>query len=87
LDSPPWQRSNFTRRSLSSSFWPKNRLLKGKNHPDLAPNDLCLFPKIKSALKERRFQDTEDSNKKSDDSTESFSTTGVAKMKVWRTEV
>jgi len=27
---------------------------------DLAPNDFWLFPKIKSALKGRRFQDTED---------------------------
>jgi hypothetical protein len=29
----------------------------------LAPNDLWLFPKIKSALKGRRFQDTEDIQK------------------------
>jgi hypothetical protein len=28
--------------------------------PNLAPNDLWLFPKIKSALKGRRFQDIED---------------------------
>jgi transposase len=28
--------------------------------PDLAPNDFWLFTEIKSALKERRFQDTED---------------------------
>jgi hypothetical protein len=28
--------------------------------PDLAPNDLWLFPKINSALKGQRFQDTED---------------------------
>jgi hypothetical protein len=28
--------------------------------PDLAPNDFWLFPKMKSALKGRRFQDTED---------------------------
>jgi transposase len=27
--------------------------------PDLAPNDLWLFPKIKSALKGRKFQDVE----------------------------
>jgi len=32
--------------------------------PDFAPNDFWLFPKIKSALKEWRFQDTEDINKK-----------------------
>jgi hypothetical protein len=28
--------------------------------PDLAPNDFHLFTKLKSALKGRRFQDTED---------------------------
>jgi hypothetical protein len=28
--------------------------------PDLVPNDFWLFQKIKSALKERRFQDIED---------------------------
>jgi len=32
--------------------------------PDLAPNDFWLFPKIKSALKGQRFQDTEDIQKK-----------------------
>jgi hypothetical protein len=32
--------------------------------PDLAPNVFFLFPKIKSALKWRRFQDTEDKKKK-----------------------
>jgi transposase len=31
--------------------------------PDLAPNDFWLFQKIKSALKEPRFQDTEDVQK------------------------
>jgi transposase len=31
--------------------------------PDLAPNGFWLFPKIKSALKGRRFQDTEDIQK------------------------
>jgi histone-lysine N-methyltransferase SETMAR len=31
--------------------------------PDLASNDLWLFPKIKSTLKGRRFQDTEDIKK------------------------
>jgi hypothetical protein len=30
--------------------------------PDLALNDFWLFPKIKSALKGRRFQDTEDTH-------------------------
>jgi hypothetical protein len=32
--------------------------------PDLTPNDLWLFPNIKSALKGRRFPDTEDIQKK-----------------------
>jgi hypothetical protein len=30
------------------------------NSPDLAPNDFWLLPKIKSALKQRRFQDIAD---------------------------
>jgi hypothetical protein len=56
----------FTRRSLSRSLWPKNRLLKWNTHPspDLAPNDFRLFSKIKSALKGRRFHDIEDIQKK-----------------------
>jgi hypothetical protein len=33
-------------------------------YPDLAPNDLWLFIKIKSALKERIFQDNESIKKK-----------------------
>jgi hypothetical protein len=28
--------------------------------PHLAPNDFCLFPEVKSALKETQLQDTED---------------------------
>jgi hypothetical protein len=39
---------------LSSSLWPKNRILKMEypsHSPDLVPNDLWLFPEIKSALK------------------------------------
>jgi histone-lysine N-methyltransferase SETMAR len=32
--------------------------------PDLAPNDFWLFPKIKSALKGRIFQDAEDIERK-----------------------
>jgi hypothetical protein len=44
----------LTRHSLSHSFWAKNQLVKCNTHPipDLAPNDLWLFPQIKSALKE-----------------------------------
>jgi len=36
-------------------------------------------PEIKSALKGRRFQDTEDIQKSCDDGTESYSITGVPK--------
>jgi hypothetical protein len=32
--------------------------------PDLVPNDFLLFPKIKSALERRRFQDTENIKKR-----------------------
>jgi hypothetical protein len=38
------------------------------------------FPKIKPVLKGQRFQDTEDIQKKCDDSTQSYSTTRVPKM-------
>jgi hypothetical protein len=52
----------LTRRSLSSSFWPKNNFLKRNTpcSPDLALNVLWLFSEIKSALKGRRFQVIED---------------------------
>jgi transposase len=40
--------------------------------PDLVPNDFWFFPKIKSALKGRRLQNTENI-KKRDDDTESCS--------------
>jgi hypothetical protein len=42
-------------------------------------NDFFLFPKIKYALKGRRFQDIEDI-KKCDNGTESYYKTGVPKM-------
>jgi hypothetical protein len=45
----------------------------------LTPNDFWLFPKIKSALKGRIFQDTEDI-KKCDDGTERYFTTGSPKI-------
>jgi hypothetical protein len=47
---------------------------------DLAPNDFWVFLKIKSLLKGRRFQDIEDIKKKSDNGTESYSTTGFPKL-------
>jgi hypothetical protein len=46
---------------------------------DLAPNDFWLFPKTNSSLQGQGFQDIKDI-KKCDDSTESYSTTGVPKM-------
>jgi hypothetical protein len=47
----------------------------------LAPNDFWLFQEINSALKERRLQDNEDIEKrKSDNGTESCSTTEIPKM-------
>jgi hypothetical protein len=54
--------TQLTRRFLLNSFWPKYRLLKWNTtlFPWFAPNDFLLFPKIKSARKEWRFQDTED---------------------------
>jgi hypothetical protein len=44
----------------------------------LVLNDFRLFPKIKSALRERRFQNTE--NIKKCDVTESYSTTGIPEV-------
>jgi hypothetical protein len=62
---------------------PAHKMLSVKqflaHSPDLATNDFWLCPKIKSALKGLRFQDLEDIQKKCDDSTESYSTTGVPK--------
>jgi hypothetical protein len=46
----------------------------------LALNDFWLFPKIKSALKGQRFQDTEDTQKKCDNGIESYYTTGFPQM-------
>jgi transposase len=52
--------------------------------PDLALNDFLLFPKIKSALKGKRFLYTENipppPTKKGDNSTESYSITGVPEI-------
>jgi len=47
--------------------------------PHLAPNYLWLFPKIKSSLKRRRFQDAEDIKESVTDGTLKFSTPGVPK--------
>jgi hypothetical protein len=48
-------------------------------YPDLIPTDFWLFPKIKSALKGRIFQDIYGIQRKCDDGTEIYSTTGVPK--------
>jgi hypothetical protein len=55
----------ITRRSLSSSSWsPPKKSITEIEHPpyspDLTPNDFWLYPKVKSALKGRRFQNIED---------------------------
>jgi hypothetical protein len=54
--------------------------------PDLASNDFWLFTEIKSALKGRIFQDIEavQKEKKYDNGSESYSTTGVPKMCVMK---
>jgi hypothetical protein len=68
----------LTRRSVKQLL-PQNSITEMEHpscSPDLAMNDFWLFPKIKSALKGGRFQDTEYIH----DSTESYSTTGVPKM-------
>jgi hypothetical protein len=55
----------FTRRSLSSSFWSKNLLLKRKRtlFSWFGSEWLPVVSKTKSDLKGRRFQDTEDIQK------------------------
>jgi hypothetical protein len=54
----------LTRCSLSSSLWPKNRLLKWNTHPVPPLNIFWLFPEINSTLNGRRFQDIEGKKKK-----------------------
>jgi hypothetical protein len=39
-----------------------NEMEHQPSSPDLAPNDFWPFPRIKSTLRGRRFQDTEDKN-------------------------
>jgi hypothetical protein len=67
-------------RSCQVKQFPAQKSITEMEHlpclPDLAPNDVWLFPKIKSALKGLRFQDIEDI-KKSDVGTESHSTTKI----------
>jgi hypothetical protein len=56
-----------------------NDLEHPPSSPDLAPNDFWLFSKIKSTLKGRLFQETED-NLKCEEGTENCTTTGVPKI-------
>jgi hypothetical protein len=48
--------------------------------PDLAPNDFWIFPKLQSALTRQRLHNNEVIKNKSDDGTESYSTSGVPKI-------
>jgi hypothetical protein len=55
-----------TRRPLSSSISPEKSITEMDEPPyslDLTPSDFWLFPKIKSTLKGRGFQDVEDIHK------------------------
>jgi hypothetical protein len=58
----------LTRHSLSNKQFLAQNLITEMAHstysPDLAPNDSWMFPKIRSALRGRRFQNTEDVQKK-----------------------
>jgi hypothetical protein len=75
----PTQCSSSQQPVRSSNFWPKNSITEVEYpsySPDLPPNDFLLFTKMKSILRGRKFQDTEDI-KKCDDGTERYSTTGV----------
>jgi histone-lysine N-methyltransferase SETMAR len=56
-DNAPAHKQFLTQKSITKMEHPPYS-------PDLAPNDFWLFPKIKSASKLRRFQDTEGIQKK-----------------------
>jgi hypothetical protein len=64
LDFPPQQCSSL--EGAVKQFLTKKSITEMENSPhsrDLAPNDVWLFPKIKSALKGQRFQDIGDIQK------------------------
>jgi hypothetical protein len=73
---------HLTRRSVKQFLAQKS--ITETEHPpyssNLDLNDFWLFPKIKSVLKGQRFQDTEDIQRKCDDGTERYSTTGIPKI-------
>jgi hypothetical protein len=72
----------LTRRSLSSSFWPKNRLPKWNTHPIplLISEWLLALSKNKVCLKGAKISGYWRHPKKCDEGTENYSTTGVPKM-------
>jgi hypothetical protein len=73
----------LTKHSLSVKHFLAQISITEMEHPPHSPglalNDFWLFPKTKSVLKERKFQDTEDVHKKVM-TTESYTTAGVPKM-------
>jgi hypothetical protein len=81
-DSAPSHRALFVKRFLAQKLFIV--IEHPPSSPDLALNDFCLFLKIKSALKGRKFQDIEHipppPKKKGDSGTESYSMIEVPKM-------
>jgi hypothetical protein len=70
----------LTRRSLSSSFWPKNRLLKWNTHPVPLLGSTWLLALFKNKIchkSDEDFRILKASN--TCDDTESCSTTGIPK--------
>jgi histone-lysine N-methyltransferase SETMAR len=61
-DNAPANKTLFVKQFQAQK--PITEIVHPTYSPDLAPNDFWLFPKIKSAFKGRRFQDTEDTKKK-----------------------
>jgi hypothetical protein len=80
LDSPPWQCSSSNGSvKLFLVQKPITEMEHAHPSPDLTPNYLWLFPKIKSVWKVWRFQDV-DIKKRSISVTGSSSTTELPKM-------
>jgi hypothetical protein len=66
LVSPPWQCFNSQGALRQAVSGPKKSITDMSHSPyslDLVPNDFWLFPKIYSALKGRKFPDTENIRK------------------------